>query len=220
MSSQSPPPSEAIRQGVPRMSSFSSVTSSNVDYSLRLPKKASTTAISLDREAPIRDDGDEAPDAFESGVHSDNEENAEPGRGSVELDELPIELITLTDRYAYVSPLFYLSPLQLLLHRLVSLVVEEKKKQFHRISQRQKPSHACRHRKAVAYVPRLLCLGFLSRQYAHKCTSHQTETRGFTCPFDIIHLLCRQQTSIKSNVDWRQGQTQDRSTTTTTNDHI
>ncbi|KAG6016103.1 hypothetical protein E4U54_002303 [Claviceps lovelessii] len=99
MSSQSPPPSEAIRQGVPRMSSFSSVTSSNVDYSLRLPKKASTTAISLDREAPIRDDGDEAPDAFESGVHSDNEENAEPGRGSVELDELPIELITLTDSF-------------------------------------------------------------------------------------------------------------------------
>jgi hypothetical protein len=38
------------------------------------------------------------PDAFETSEHNDNEEPADNTRASIELDELPIELITLTDR--------------------------------------------------------------------------------------------------------------------------
>ena len=100
MSSQNPLASDAIRQGVPRMPSYTSATSPDADNTSKSPKRANTTAIFSNQEEPIKDDQNEAPDAFESGTHSDNEENAEPVRGSIELDELPIELITLTDRYA------------------------------------------------------------------------------------------------------------------------
>lgn len=40
----------------------------------------------------------EGPDAFETSEQTDNEEIADAGRGSIDLDDLPIELITLTDR--------------------------------------------------------------------------------------------------------------------------
>ncbi|KAG6007815.1 hypothetical protein E4U21_005535 [Claviceps maximensis] len=99
MSSRSPPASDAIRQGVPRMTSYSSVTFPDVDNTLKLPERANTTATCSSQEPPVGDDQDGAPDAFESGAHSDNEENTDPVRGSVELDELPIELITLTDSF-------------------------------------------------------------------------------------------------------------------------
>lgn len=39
-----------------------------------------------------------APDTFETAEHTDNEDTIENSRASIELDELPIELITLTDR--------------------------------------------------------------------------------------------------------------------------
>ena len=39
-----------------------------------------------------------APDAFETSEHTDNDEPVDNTRASIELDELPIELITLTDR--------------------------------------------------------------------------------------------------------------------------
>lgn len=41
----------------------------------------------------------DAPDAFDTAEHSENDDVTETARASVELDELPIELITLTDRY-------------------------------------------------------------------------------------------------------------------------
>ena len=40
----------------------------------------------------------EAPDTFDTADNSDNEEFPEITRNSIELDDLPIELITLTDR--------------------------------------------------------------------------------------------------------------------------
>lgn len=104
MSSQASSSSDAIRQGVPRMPSYSSAASRDGDDTRKLPKRANTAPNSSssksNQEAVVEGDEREAPSAFESGAHSDNDENADTARGSVELDELPIELITLTDRYA------------------------------------------------------------------------------------------------------------------------
>lgn len=44
---------------------------------------------------------DNVPDAFETNEKSDEDDSSdvlEPGRGSIDLDELPIELVSLTDR--------------------------------------------------------------------------------------------------------------------------
>ncbi|KAG5941856.1 hypothetical protein E4U53_007331 [Claviceps sorghi] len=97
MASQTPPASDATRQGVRRIPSYLSATSADADNPLTLSEPVSTTDMSSSQEAPVREHQGEAPDAFESGPHSDTEGNAEPLPGSVELDELPIELITLTD---------------------------------------------------------------------------------------------------------------------------
>ncbi|GAB0133210.1 hypothetical protein EsDP_00001623 [Epichloe bromicola] len=103
MSSQASSSSDAIRQGVPRMPSYSSAASRNGDDSRKLPKRANTTPNSSSskptQEAVVKGDEVEAPSAFESGAHSDNDENVDTARGSVELDELPIELVTLTDSF-------------------------------------------------------------------------------------------------------------------------
>lgn len=88
------------------MPSYLSAASRDGDITFKLPKRANTTPSSSNPEAVINHGQNEvtdALDAFESGNHSDNEENVEPTRGSVELDDLPIELITVTDRYAYSS---------------------------------------------------------------------------------------------------------------------
>ncbi|KAG5927331.1 hypothetical protein E4U42_002354 [Claviceps africana] len=99
MSSQTPPASDAIRQGVRRLPSYLSATSADVDDPLKLSEGESTADIPSSQGAPVQEDQIEALDAFESGPRSDTEENAEPVPGSVELDELPIELITLTDSF-------------------------------------------------------------------------------------------------------------------------
>jgi len=49
-----------------------------------------------DLDDPTDTDSAAAPDAFES--REDHEESVEPMRASIELDDLPIELISLTDR--------------------------------------------------------------------------------------------------------------------------
>ncbi|KAG6099896.1 hypothetical protein E4U30_005792 [Claviceps sp. LM220 group G6] len=97
MSQQTSPTASAIRQGMDRMPSLSSATSPDGERTLLLPQRAITTVDSS--EAPSKDDENEVPDAFETGAHSDIEENVEPSRASIELDELPIELITLTDSF-------------------------------------------------------------------------------------------------------------------------
>lgn len=97
MSQQTSPTASAIRQDMDRIPSLSSATSPDGERTLLLPQRAITTVDSSG--VPLKEDENEAPDAFETGAHSDIEENVEPSRASVELDELPIELITLTDRY-------------------------------------------------------------------------------------------------------------------------
>ncbi|KAG6303036.1 hypothetical protein E4U09_001140 [Claviceps aff. purpurea] len=97
MSQQTSPTASAIRQDMDRMPSLSSATSPDGERTLLLPQRAITTVDSSG--VPLKEDENEAPDAFETGAHSDIEENVEPSRASVELDELPIELITLTDSF-------------------------------------------------------------------------------------------------------------------------
>lgn len=61
---------------------------------LQLPKRAHT----------FQNDGkanEALPDAFETSQELENDEVADTTRTSIDLDELPIELITLTDRYVY-----------------------------------------------------------------------------------------------------------------------
>ncbi|KAG6025265.1 hypothetical protein E4U41_001575, partial [Claviceps citrina] len=90
MSSQARSTADAMR----------SATSRDGDNTFDPPKRAdSTSSSTLSQEAGNEDDEIEALDAFESATHSDNEDNTEPPRGSIELDELPIELVTLTDSF-------------------------------------------------------------------------------------------------------------------------
>lgn len=96
MSSQNSKGSDAIRQGVPRMPSYPDSAHRNENDRLELPKRAHTFHNgSIPEVQPNHD----APDAFDTAEHSENDDVTETARASVELDELPIELITLTDRY-------------------------------------------------------------------------------------------------------------------------
>ncbi|KAK2600312.1 hypothetical protein QQS21_004953 [Conoideocrella luteorostrata] len=99
MASRTPKGSDAARQAVPRMPSFSQPASQDDGDSLKLPKRANTFQHNSINISHANDDDTERPDAFESGGHSDVEDNADATRTSVELDELPIELITLTDSF-------------------------------------------------------------------------------------------------------------------------
>lgn len=66
------------------------------DDRLKVPKRAHTFANTTSAK-----DGPASPDAFDTAEHSDSDDGIETTRASIELDILPIELITLTDRYAY-----------------------------------------------------------------------------------------------------------------------
>ena len=61
-------------------------------------RKASTFSSDILLQAPTSPE-DAGPDAFETNHDSESDEADEPTRASVELDELPIELITLTDSF-------------------------------------------------------------------------------------------------------------------------
>ncbi|KAG8416589.1 hypothetical protein J3458_007166 [Metarhizium acridum] len=96
MSSQNSKSSDAIRQGVPRMPSYPDSAHRNENDRLELPKRAHTFHNgSIPKVQPDYD----APDAFDTAEHSENDDVTETARASVELDELPIELITLTDSF-------------------------------------------------------------------------------------------------------------------------
>lgn len=73
------------------MNSHDAPQSRRTSASIQLPKRAHT----------FQNDGTaQQPDAFETSQDADDhDETADHGRGSVDLDELPIELVTLTDRY-------------------------------------------------------------------------------------------------------------------------
>lgn len=78
------------------MPSYPDSAHRNENDRLELPKRAHTFHNgSIPEVQPNYD----APDAFDTAEHSENDDVTETARASVELDELPIELITLTDRY-------------------------------------------------------------------------------------------------------------------------
>lgn len=101
MSPQTKDGSDAARPGATRVATFSQQTQPNEDERLKLPKRANTFEhASLTEKNRAKADAEPAgPDAFETGDNTDNEDNIEITRASIELDDLPIELITLTDRY-------------------------------------------------------------------------------------------------------------------------
>ncbi|KAH7272731.1 hypothetical protein MRS44_003236 [Fusarium solani] len=93
MASRSPSDGASARPSVPRTSTFSQVPktpASDGDDHLQVPKRAHTFANASPSGSP---------DAFESGDHDDTDDVLETGRASIELDILPIELITLTDSF-------------------------------------------------------------------------------------------------------------------------
>lgn len=96
MASQSRAARSGARPPPPRASSHHSPTDDGDRDRVEPPKRAhtfQTTSTIITRE-PDR------ADAFEADEHSDSEVGIEVTRASVELDMLPIELITLTDRYS------------------------------------------------------------------------------------------------------------------------
>lgn len=91
MASTSSDPAVSGKPATARINSHDAPQSRRTSASIHLPKRAHT----------FHNDGAaRRPDAFETSQDSDeHEEPADNGRSSVDLDELPIELVTLTDRY-------------------------------------------------------------------------------------------------------------------------
>ncbi|KAJ6784962.1 hypothetical protein PWT90_01761 [Aphanocladium album] len=80
-----------------RIHSHDAPQSRRTSESIQLPKRAHT----YHNDGAAGQDGHaQPPDAFETSQEADdNEEQADNGRGSIDLDELPIELVTLTDSF-------------------------------------------------------------------------------------------------------------------------
>ncbi|KAF7550202.1 hypothetical protein G7046_g8091 [Stylonectria norvegica] len=99
----SPAKSSPARPSAARVSSYSQKTQpTNDDDRLKLPKRAHTFATSsaVDKLRSSTIPEANSPDAFETGDHSDADDaTIEITRASVELDILPIELITLIDSF-------------------------------------------------------------------------------------------------------------------------
>ncbi|KAL7909556.1 hypothetical protein GGI35DRAFT_386898 [Trichoderma velutinum] len=96
-STDTPP---AARPSPDRLSSYSHQPSTTSTASRETPKRAHT----FHSPSPSEKHGDaeanaDAPDTFDTAENSDNEELPEITRASIELDDLPIELITLTDSF-------------------------------------------------------------------------------------------------------------------------
>ncbi|KAK7430074.1 hypothetical protein QQZ08_003465 [Neonectria magnoliae] len=94
MAPQDPAKSSSARPSVSRTQTSQSAAPDDGDR-LQLPKRAHTF-VTASAEDPLTA---ESPDAFETSEHTDNEDALEVGRASVELDILPIELVTLTDSF-------------------------------------------------------------------------------------------------------------------------
>jgi hypothetical protein len=100
MASQSQDKPNPPRPGITRLSSFSPRPVPDENEALRPPKRAHTFQNGSPGEkspAPQTNDS-EHPDTFETGDNSDDDAANEITRASIELDDLPIELITLTDK--------------------------------------------------------------------------------------------------------------------------
>ncbi|KAM0562217.1 hypothetical protein ACHAPJ_002662 [Fusarium lateritium] len=100
MASRSPSESSSARPSTVRTASHSHTPKThapNSDDRLKVPKRAHTFANAT--SALAGSDSAVSPDAFETGEHSDSDDGIEITRASVELDILPIELITLTDSF-------------------------------------------------------------------------------------------------------------------------
>lgn len=100
MASPSRDKSPAARPGAPRVASFSHQPGDNDrddGDALKPPKHAQT--FHNGSPVPGKRDKSDASDAFETNDdNSDADEGVEITRASIELDVLPIELVTLTDR--------------------------------------------------------------------------------------------------------------------------
>lgn len=110
MASKSPAKSSSARPSVPRIASESKPmpqpsqsTASDDSDPLKVPKRAHTFANDTTAENPytLGPNASHGPDAFDTGDHSDTDDAdaLEASRASVELDILPIELITLIDSF-------------------------------------------------------------------------------------------------------------------------
>jgi hypothetical protein len=101
MASRNPSESSSARPSTTRTASHSHTPKAPASSSdrLQVPKRAHTFA----NATSALDDSAASPDAFETGEHSDSDDGVEGTRASVELDILPIELITVTDRYARIA---------------------------------------------------------------------------------------------------------------------
>ncbi|KAF4338596.1 VPS9 [Fusarium beomiforme] len=97
MASRNPSEGFSARPSTTRTASHSQTSktnASNSDDRLKVPKRAHTFA-----HASTATDGTTSPDAFDTAEHSDSDDGIEITRASIELDILPIELITLTDSF-------------------------------------------------------------------------------------------------------------------------
>ncbi|KAM0515176.1 hypothetical protein ACHAPE_006129 [Trichoderma viride] len=98
---QSPDTPPATRPSPDRLASYSNQLNSNSKESIPIPKRAHT----FHSPSPSEKNKDaasntESPDTFDTTENnSDNEEFPEITRASIDLDDLPIELITLTDSF-------------------------------------------------------------------------------------------------------------------------
>ncbi|ENH64351.1 hypothetical protein FOC1_g10013621 [Fusarium oxysporum f. sp. cubense race 1] len=97
MASRDPSEGPSARPSTTRTASHPhtpKTTAPSSDDRLKVPKRAHTFA-----NATSAKDGTASPDAFDTAEHSDSDDGIETTRASIELDILPIELITLTDSF-------------------------------------------------------------------------------------------------------------------------
>ncbi|KAL7784602.1 hypothetical protein V8C37DRAFT_395601 [Trichoderma ceciliae] len=89
----------ATRPSPDRPSSYSHQPSSTKTSSFETPKRAHTYHSASPSKKHDAGASTESPDTFDTAENSDNEDFPEITRASIELDDLPIELITLTDSF-------------------------------------------------------------------------------------------------------------------------
>jgi hypothetical protein len=101
MASQASDKPDPPRPGIARHTTFSPRPVPDENDALRPPKRANTFQNGSPGEKPrnASKNDPEHPDAFETGDNSDDDAANEITRASIELDDLPIELITLTDNF-------------------------------------------------------------------------------------------------------------------------
>lgn len=95
MAPSSPDKSNPARPPTSRTTSFPQQSERDNDKDrLKPPKRAQT----FQNGSPVEDEDDKGTSAFEADDDSDGDQEIEASRASIELDVLPIELVSLTDR--------------------------------------------------------------------------------------------------------------------------